>query len=64
MTNYLSAVPLFKEIQLKGPLGPGLALHSDFSGHTLAFGAGTGLVPFIDLAMLIVKNENGETHLA
>ena len=38
---------------LKGPLGPGLALNTFPKGLCLGFGAGTGVLPFMDLAYFI-----------
>ncbi|CAG9336277.1 unnamed protein product [Blepharisma stoltei] len=40
------------ELQLKGPLGPGLMLNA-YSGNYLGFAGGTGLIPFLDVAYLL-----------
>ena len=64
MTNYLAVTSLGQQVNLKGPLGPGLALTPDFQGHTAGFAAGTGVIPFIDLAHYIGQNEKGQSPIA
>jgi len=49
LTQHLKSCQAKDKINLKGPLGPGLCL-SEFSGKYVAFAAGTGLVPFLDIA--------------
>ena len=36
-------------VTITGPLGPGLLLTPKLTGHFCAFGAGTGVLPFLDL---------------
>jgi len=40
-------------VQVKGPMGKGLGLTSDSEGTYVAFSAGTGILPFIDLVARI-----------
>jgi len=46
--------------ELKGPLGPRLALTPELTGKFLAIGAGTGIMPFLDLVemMIDLKQQN------
>lgn len=44
-------------VELKGVLGPGLLLDGSFNGNVVAFAAGTGLIPFLDLVYFIWRQE-------
>lgn len=55
MTDYLTSIPLGSEIQFKGPIGPGICTDSLAGKEFIAFGAGTGLLPFLDLIYAIWK---------
>ena len=57
MTNHL--LGLKNSVWLRGPVGAGLALESLPSGVCLAFGAGTGLLPFLDLVYSVWR---GKAH--
>lgn len=49
------------EFLIKGPMGRGLGLGNGGvpSGDYVAFAAGTGVLPFIDLAAYILLNNTG-----
>lgn len=57
MTNYLNNQSNEAQINLKGPLGPGLCL-KEIRGHYVAYAGGTGLVPFLDLIYYFWENRN------
>ncbi|OMJ95838.1 hypothetical protein SteCoe_741 [Stentor coeruleus] len=60
MTNHMNSLNIGEVLNIKGPYGPGLML-SIMEGNYLAFGGGTGLVPFLDLIYYAWKvgcNEN------
>jgi NAD(P)H-flavin reductase len=59
VTQYLNGLVIGQSISMKGPFGPGLALTPDFSGACAAFGAGTGVIPFLDLAYRIWEWNSG-----
>lgn len=48
MTNHMNSLNPGEVLDIKGPFGPGLML-SKIEGNYLAFGGGTGLVPFLDI---------------
>lgn len=49
MSCYLHRAEPDTAVTITGPLGPGLLLTPKLSGHFCAFGAGTGVLPFLDL---------------
>jgi ferredoxin-NADP reductase len=49
MSTYLHAMEPGSPVTITGPMGPGLLLTPDLTGHFCAFGAGTGILPFLDL---------------
>lgn len=59
LTQYLNGLVIGQSISMKGPFGPGLALTTDFNGACAAFGAGTGVIPFLDLAYKIWEWNSG-----
>jgi NAD(P)H-flavin reductase len=40
---------------VQGPLGLGLKIKNDYSGHLVLFAGGTGIFPFLDLLDFIFK---------
>lgn len=52
MSQFLKQKIPGETVYLQGPLGPGLMI-KEFKGKYLAFSAGTGLVPFLDLLYLM-----------
>lgn len=56
LSQSLNSFPKHHQINLKGPLGPGLYL-SKFTGNFIACAAGTGLVPFLDLIYHIYSSQ-------
>ena len=53
MSRFLCELPIDSEIKLKGPFGPGLGIYKLPKGPCLAFGAGTGVLTFLDLVYAI-----------
>ncbi|CAG9330475.1 unnamed protein product [Blepharisma stoltei] len=53
MSDFIYNLDSNSTIKIKGPLGPGLALTQLSSGLYLGFAAGTGILPFLDLAYSI-----------
>ena len=53
LSKYLCELPIYSEIKLKGPFGPGLGIYKLPKGPCLAFGAGTGVLVFLDLVYAI-----------
>lgn len=53
MSTHLSEIPLGTSITLKGPLGPGLLIDDIHEKDYLIFGAGTGILPFLDIVYAI-----------
>ena len=49
---------LGKTYQIQGPLGKGLGLTQDSEGEHIAFAAGTGILPFVDLVSRIIMNKD------
>lgn len=49
MSTYLHQAQVGTEVTVSGPMGPGLLLTPKLTGHFCAFGAGTGVLPFLDL---------------
>ena len=49
MSEKLCQMDTGSEIELKGPIGPGLCLQNLLEKDYLIFGAGTGILPFLDL---------------
>jgi hypothetical protein len=65
MTDHLSSIPLGTQIQFKGPIGPGICTDSFKDKEFLVFGAGTGVLPFLDLVYAIWKGRvsNSVIHM-
>ena len=55
MTSHLSSIPLGSIIQFKGPIGPGICTDTLKDKEFLVFGAGTGVLPFLDLIYAVWK---------
>jgi ferredoxin-NADP reductase len=53
MTTHLTEIPTGSFVTLKGPLGPGLLIDSEIENDYLVFGAGTGILPFLDIIYAI-----------
>jgi hypothetical protein len=41
--------------QIEGPIGRGIEIPKDFSGHVLLVAGGTGILPFVDLLEFLLK---------
>jgi ferredoxin-NADP reductase len=63
MSSHMFKLAKGDHFEMKGPLGPGLALTPASSGKFLAIGAGTGIMPFLDLVemMIDIKLRNGSS---
>lgn len=53
ISKYLCNLQIGAQVQLKGPFGPGLGIYKLPKGPCLAFGAGTGVLVFLDLVYAI-----------
>lgn len=60
VSQFAAGMALGESVYLKGPLGPGLCIDENSKGLHIAFGGGTGLVPFLDLVYLLWKLESGQ----
>lgn len=49
MSTHIHSLGPGDSITITGPMGPGLLLTPDLAGHHVGFGAGTGVMPFLDL---------------
>ena len=60
MSSHMFKLAKGDHFEVKGPLGPGLALTPALTGKCLAIGAGTGIMPFLDLVemLLDIKQKN------
>jgi cytochrome b involved in lipid metabolism len=63
LTPLLTGAPVDTHVHISGPFGPGLALTESFKGAFVGLAAGTGLLPFLDLAYLLWRRSVGETTL-
>ena len=63
MSSFMFKLTKGDHFELKGPLGPGLALTPELTGKFLAIGAGTGIMPFLDLVemMIDIKQHNASS---
>ena len=53
MSTHIHSLGPGDPLTITGPMGPGLMLTPDLSGHFVGFGAGTGIMPFLDLVDFI-----------
>ena len=60
LSHHIHTLPLNSPLALKGPIGPGLRLTKSATGRHIAYAAGTGLLPFLDLVHLLWWKEVGE----
>ena len=49
MSTHIHSLDPNDSLTITGPLGPGLLLTPELTGHFIGFGAGTGVLPFLDL---------------
>lgn len=62
LTQELVSMPMSTVVRVKGPMGPGLHLTPKTTGRCVAFGGGTGVIPFLDLVeFLYWKKVSPET---
>lgn len=55
LSKQIAEVEIGQKYLLEGPIGRGLEISDSFSGEMVMIGAGTGILPFIDLLDLLLK---------